>query len=312
MRYLPWQSCTAAFSGDGGALPELPRHASGGVFGQADNRGQSFLRGVPRPAPLYEDEARGMKRIPLWLLPNVWSLDAPLVAVAWQALLAESTGTPLRLVARVILFLTVWLIYIADRLLDTRQPALEPEPERHQFYRVHRRAAYVTAAIILAVDAVLILLELLPAVFRTGLLTFAGVSLYFFILHGMSISFPKEAAVAILFTIGTFLVAFTRTNQPVLNLLPAAVSFCFLCLANLLAIEYGERATPMKSGLWYLVWVLALALICPIAFPGRWSYAIAMSAASLALIHSLGSRVGLAARRVLVDAVLLVPPLLLL
>ncbi len=253
-----------------------------------------------------------MKSIPLWLLPNLWSLDAPLVAVAWQALLAESTGTPLRIVARIILFLTVWLIYIADRLLDTRQPALAPEPERHQFYRAHRRAAYATAAIILAVDAVLILFELLPAVFRTGLLTFAGVSLYFFILHGISIAFPKEAAVAILFTVGTFLVAFTRTTQPVLNLLPAALSFCLLCLANLLAIEYGERATPMQSTRWYLVWVLALALICPIAFPGRWSNAIAMSAASLALIHSFGSRVGLAARRVLVDAVLLAPPLLLL
>ena len=71
MRHLPWQSCTAPFSGDGGALPELPRHASGGVFGQADNGGQGFLRGVPRPARLYEDEARGMKRIPLWLLPSL-------------------------------------------------------------------------------------------------------------------------------------------------------------------------------------------------------------------------------------------------
>ena len=312
MCHLPWQSCAAAFSRDGGALPKLPPHASGGVLRQASDGGQSFLRGVPRPARLYEDEARGMKSTPLWLLPNVWSVDAPMVAVAWQALLAECTGTPLRMVARVILFLTVWLIYIADRLLDTRQPAQAPEPERHQFYRVHRRAAYVTAAMILATDAVLILLELLPVVFRTGLLTFAGVSVYFFILHGMSISFPKEAAVAILFTIGTFLVAFTRTPQPVMNLLPAAVSFCLLCLANLLAIEYGERAMPVKSGRWYLVWVLALAIICPIAFPGRWSYAIAMSAASLALIHSLGNRVGLAARRVLVDAVLLAPPLLLL
>lgn len=253
-----------------------------------------------------------MRSTPLWLLPNVLSLDAPLVAVAWQALLAQCTGTPLRMVARVILFLTVWLIYIADRLLDTRYSTLAPEPERHQFYRVHRRAAYVAAGIILATDAILILFELLPAIFRTGLLTLAGVSLYFFILHGMSISFPKEAAVAILFTVGTFLVAFTRTTQPVLNLLPAAASFCLLCLANLLAIEYGERGTAMKSGPWYLVWVLALALICPIAFPGRWSYAITMSAASLALIYSLGSRVGLAARRVLVDAVLLAPPLLLL
>lgn len=265
----------------------------------------------------WDVKIEGMKGIPFWLLPNVLSLDAPLVAVAWQALLAEWSGTPLRAVARVILFLTVWLIYIVDRLLDARRPARAAEPERHQFYRQHRFGACVAAAMILVTDATLILFELHPAVFRTGLLALAGVSLYFLALHGMTPHakmplFPKEAAVALLFMAGTFLVAFTRTAAPVLSLLPAAASFFLLCLANLVAIEFGEGATGLRLGRWYLGWVPALAFLWPVLWPGQWSYAIALSAAALSVIYALGSRVSSPARRVLVDAVLLVPPLLLL
>lgn len=63
-----------------------------------------------------------MRSKPAWLLPNLLSLDAPLVAVCWQALLAADTGLALRPAAQVALGLTVWLIYIVDRLLDVRDP----------------------------------------------------------------------------------------------------------------------------------------------------------------------------------------------
>jgi hypothetical protein len=251
-----------------------------------------------------------MRAIPFWLIPNVLSLDAPMVAVAWQGLLAETTGTPLRFAGRVILFLTVWLIYIVDRLLDARRPAMAEEPARHRFYRRHTRAATVLAMAIFAVDVRLILFEILPGVFRTGLLTFGAVCLYLLFVHATRLTFPKEVVVALLFTAGTFLVAFARSIGSGWQLLPAASAFFLLCLANLVAIEHGESASGLVLGRWFLVWVPVLAVVCPLVFPGAWSGAIAVAAAGLVLIHALGNRLSLEVRRVLLDAALLIPALL--
>jgi hypothetical protein len=251
-----------------------------------------------------------VKSVPIWLWPNVLSLDAPVIAIAWQALLSQTTGTPLRTAGRVILFLTVWLIYIVDRLFDARHPATSPEPPRHQFYRQHRSGSTILAMVILVVDTVLILFELHPAVFHSGLLAFAGVCLYFGLLHGLAVPFPKEAAVALLFTIGTFLVAFTRTERPAVELLAPAAAFFLLCLANLAAIEYWEAAPHLLLGRWYGVWVPALAVAAFFALPGRWGWAISLSALALTALFGFGSKLSLSLRRALVDAALVVPPLL--
>src|SRR5258705_13020409 len=89
---------------------------------------------------------------PVWLWPNLLSLDAPLVRVLWQASLAQRYAVPLRPAARVALFLTVWGIYIADRLLDVRHPAVTAEPARHRFYRRHRTPAIVLLAMLFIAD----------------------------------------------------------------------------------------------------------------------------------------------------------------
>ena len=53
----------------------------------------------------------------VWL--NLVCLDAPLVAVSWQWLFARAFQVPLTNSARLTLFLTAWLIYLADRLADS-------------------------------------------------------------------------------------------------------------------------------------------------------------------------------------------------
>jgi len=60
---------------------------------------------------------------PFWSWLNILSLDAPLIAVLWQALLARTFHIPLRPSGRLALGLTVWAIYLADRVLDARTPA---------------------------------------------------------------------------------------------------------------------------------------------------------------------------------------------
>ena len=245
--------------------------------------------------------------MPFWLWPNVLSLDAPFVAVAWQALLSSVSGTPLRPVGRAILFLAVWLIYIVDRLLDVRRPAVVSEAARHRFYRSHGRGMTVLAVLISLVTAFLITLDLNPAVLRTGFITFVSVCLYFVMLHGTGARFPKEVSVALLFTMGTFLVAFARSHVP-LSLLPLAAPFFVMCLANLVAIEHWEGRTVQWLDHTYLFWVLPLVL-CPLIWPGPWSAAIALSSGALAALYIVGDRLGMGSRRAIVDVVLFVPPL---
>src|ERR1700704_1719121 len=73
----------------------------------------------------------GSKRF--WLWPNLLSLDAPVVAVLWQILFARCFQVPVDALAALLLLLTVWLIYAADRILDARRD--ECHSPRHEFYR---------------------------------------------------------------------------------------------------------------------------------------------------------------------------------
>lgn len=257
------------------------------------------------------------QRPPVWLWPNLLGLDAPLVALTWQAFLALSIAVPLRPVGRITLGLTVWAIYLADRLLDVRRPATTRETERHRFHRRHNRLLWALLILALCADLAAVLFWLRPAVFRSGLLPFTAVILYMGIVHRQRIPIPKELAVALLFTAGTFLIGWTFSHHRLALLFPAA-AFLVLCLGNLVAIEMWEwrelrnslgkpphRATIFleRSFPW---WMGALALT-PILSPNPWFLAIAASTAAILLLHRSGARLSLNSRRVLVDAALLTP-----
>jgi hypothetical protein len=262
---------------------------------------------------------------PFWLWPNLLSLDAPIVAVLWQDFLAYRFELPLRPAWRLVLGLTVWAIYLLDRLLDARQPPAFDEPARHRFYRRYRNAMAVLLGVVLAADAIVALGWLRPALLREGLVALAGVLAYLAAFHvpAKAGKLPKEIAAAVLFTAGTFLTAWIRL--PCLRLAWAALAFFILCLANMIAIETWEwRELPKTRALaapphvltrWlgrtYLVWVPLAVMLCVIAGRNEWYASIALSAAACALLYAAGRHVSLEARRALVDGVLLTPILFL-
>lgn len=256
-------------------------------------------------------------RLPVWLWPNLLGLDAPLVALTWQAFLALAIAVPLRPVGRITLGLTVWVIYLADRLLDVRSAPTTRETERHRFHRRHNRLLWALLVLAFFADLAAVFFWLRPAVFRSGLLPFTAVILYLGIVHRQRIPIPKEIAVAMLFTAGTFLIGWTF-SQHRLSLLVPATAFLLLCLGNLVAIEMWEWR-ELRNGMdkpphrvtllldrFFPWWMGALALT-PIAFPTPWFLAIAASAAAILLLRRSSVRLNLNARRVLVDAVLLTP-----
>jgi hypothetical protein len=250
----------------------------------------------------------------------VLSLDAPLVAVLWQGFLAYRFSLPLRPPARLVLGLTVWAIYLLDRLLDARKPASLREAARHLYYRRHAKLMTALLAVVLGADALIALLWLRPPVLRVGLVPLAGVLVYLAAFHisGGSLRIPKEVAAAILFTMGTFLTAWATLPCP--SLAWAALAFFMLCLANIVAIEAWEwhelsSAQPHPFTRWlartYLYWVAAAVAVCALLGHNPWYASIAVSAGACALLVWIGRRLSLEARRALVDGVLFSPLLFL-
>lgn len=78
------------------------------------------------------------KRPPAWLLPNLLSLDAPLVALAWMWMLARAMRVQyVETSSYVVLAGAVWCVYVLDRIRDVRsgKHAVEGEmPWRHRFH----------------------------------------------------------------------------------------------------------------------------------------------------------------------------------
>src|SRR5207244_2300393 len=99
-----------------------------------------------------------VSRSPLvWL--NVVCLDAPLVAICWQWIFAYSFHLSVPPGHRAALFLTAWLIYLADRFGDSLSlVAGQPNSARQQFCLRHQSIWLVSIICVAGLALSLILL----------------------------------------------------------------------------------------------------------------------------------------------------------
>lgn len=266
-----------------------------------------------------------------WLWFNLLSLDAPTVAVLWQAFLARCLHADLRWPAYVALGASVWLIYVTDRLLDSLQTGDAPITTRHRFYRVHWWTALCVCAAVLLVLAVTCC-YLNSSVLRNGVVMASLVAVYFLGVHAaprhLRRWWPKELAVGVLFTLGTCLATWTKLGPDWYAVIPPAILFAALCSLNCVAIEFWEwkrlrgisSAPPHRctvwigrrlSGLALFVTIVACALLgLPVFRP--FFAPTAVSALALWWLDQNSGRLSLDALRVLADVSLLTPLLLLL
>lgn len=177
-----------------------------------------------------------------WLWPNLLSLDAPVVAVLWQALFARSFHAGVNPLAAALLVLAVWLIYAADRVLDAW--TADSHLPRHEFYRRHWRTVAPVWGVVFAVTGWLAWTRLNASLFERGTVLLAAVAVYFATVHGLRRSFlktlwPKETAIAVLFALGASLAAWGEIRSAA----DFAAIFLFSCLCwiNCMAIEQWER-----------------------------------------------------------------------
>ncbi|MEO5718839.1 MAG: hypothetical protein ABIR29_09735, partial [Chthoniobacterales bacterium] len=187
----------------------------------------------------------------VWL--NLLCLDAPLVAVSWQWLFAHSFGAQLNFSLRALLFLTAWLIYLADRFADTiKLPPDSPISLRHRFCREHMVGWWVAVVVIFCLDVGLALRTLdLQMLFLGG--TLAVICLiYLFFNHSLGGNwrpFPlKEKAIGLLFAAGTTLGVIGQLPSLTLAFGFAVILFAILCTYNCLSIAAWERELDVAQG----------------------------------------------------------------
>jgi hypothetical protein len=265
-------------------------------------------------------------RYPLWLWPNLLSLDAPLIAVIWQGFLAACFHLPLAWPARVTLALAVWSVYIADRLLDVALEPVSAAAPRHRFHREHRTLMTGLLVLALASATGLSLFQVRPALFRAGAGIAALVVFYLAAVHRRpSWMISKEAVVAMVFTSGTMLAPWLRSESRQ-ELLLASTTMFLVCWANTSLIETIEwrrlRASQSQPphastvavvehygifSLMFVAYIVLLFLLRP-QLDLRWFLLAPLAAVSaLYLLARVEQRVSPAAFRVFADAALLSP-----
>lgn len=189
-------------------------------------------------------ESRASDRAPqLWLWPNLLSLDAPIVAVVWQLLFLRCFHLPVDPLPLVLLSVTVWLIYAADRTMDAFSG--ERSTRRHRFYRENWRWLLPVWVALLGAAGWLSLTRLSPSMLHAGFLLLGAVALYFCAVHSAPSrvrgAWPKEAAVGALFALGASLGAWQKIQTG--TDAAAILVFSCLCWINCAAIDRweGER-----------------------------------------------------------------------
>jgi hypothetical protein len=196
-------------------------------------------------SPRVAAHAAGRNHPPaVWL--NLVCLDAPIVAVAWLWLFSRTFHAPLRIGNLVALFLTAWLIYLADRFADaiSLKPALL-RSLRQEFCLRHREIWITTVALVAGFDAYVIWRTTAWETFLAGVAVGVLALVYLVANHPLGLiwrSLPaKELAIGTLFAAGTAVALLPQVpTTPAFAI--AIIAFAALCSLNCISIAGWERA----------------------------------------------------------------------
>jgi hypothetical protein len=271
------------------------------------------------------------QRKPIWLFPNLLSLDAPLVAVAWLYIFAKTWRVDyLPSAAYISLALVVWVLYVTDRLLDSslREGSAVKLQTRHEFHRTHQRR-FRRLAVVAGLAAVVMVVGNLPVRIYQDSLLGAVLVMGFFIMsisaaNGPSeIPYAKNVLAGLAFAFGCAVIPFIYTGFDWWEFILSRELICcaVLFVLNISAIDLWEHANRSTDP--EIKAFDELALTLPLTLLGAASlifavqaqelttrpffYATLTGAALLYILNRTRSRFSMDALRVLADVALLVP-----
>jgi len=169
-------------------------------------------------------------------------LDAPLVAVAWQWLIADTFQARISIADRAVLFITAWVIYLIDRLGDSLViSASAPVSIRQKFCAEHRRRWLLLVGLLALLDAFLGFAFLDWLTIASGAVVGFGIAIYFAVNHFAGFIWRKlpikELLIGFLFALGTV----SAVHRFGFSFVVAMLLFGTLCSLNCLSISVWER-----------------------------------------------------------------------
>lgn len=280
---------------------------------------------------------------------HLLSLDAPTVAATWTAFLAWAAGLRISALDSLAMFLAVWILYAADRLLDARLLEVRPLQQhaspagleqRHRFH--HRyRSRFVAAILVSILPFTWVLHHLNNAELHLDVLLASLLSAWLILVHARPAAssatahrLPKELAVGVFFPAAVFLPTVARDPALRLALLLPALAFAAVCTLNclfLFAWEHpGDRSHAHPTTRWgagHVVPLAACGMVVTALLAGLEPlvpmqtipharaifFCCGFSSALLLFLHLVRHRLPRTSLRALADVTLLTPlPLLLL
>ena len=254
------------------------------------------------PEVVTAERTRAHTPLSLW---HLLSLDAPTVATLWLCFVAQAAHTALPPLLAPALFLAVWILYAADRLLDTARlldmAALEP---RHYFHRRHRTvflAGMATATI--ALSLLLARTRLPPAYLPLIAILLAWFAAVHLPSVPASVRLPKELVTGLIFSAAIF-----APELP--GHLALALSFALLCTLNCAWIHAWETPQPTHFITRFLLRSLpqlTAALVLLLLRPNPVTLAIATAAGILLVLNHHRRQLRPTTLRAAADLALLTP-----
>jgi hypothetical protein len=221
------------------------------------------------------------------------------------------------------MFVAVWIIYAADRLLDTHD--LE---DRHRFHHNHR-TQFLTLISIAAVALALLLHRIDPRALHLYALLATLLAVYLLLIHARpshTRRLPKELAVGIFFPAAVFIPTVARAPELRIALLPAAALFAAVCTLNCLFVyawehpQHNSQASTNAHATTHwatqhitqlAACTLALSIAAIFTHNRLPAIACALSTAALLALHHFRNRFSRVHLRATADLVLLTPLVLL-
>jgi hypothetical protein len=275
------------------------------------------------------------RRTPLWLWPNLLSLDAPIVALAWFFMFERTWRMYVPWNAPLALGLAVWGVYVLDRIIDLKVlPEGDPKlGRRHDF---HKRC--LPWAGWLAVFALIASAAIAGFTMPSGIIPYYGkivavLVIAFFVLtiYGMQdreIPVFRNIIAGVTFGYGTamavhsYIFLYEPSQSPwVLLVTPEMLAFAFLCVLNISAIHFWENSrrssdleTKAQNDLALTIPLTVLGASCllfalrdPDSTTRPFFYAVLIATALLYILNRQRERFSLDALRVLADAAMVAP-----
>jgi hypothetical protein len=175
--------------------------------------------------------------IRVWQWPNLLALDAAAIAVAWQTVFADRLFDGPGVPSYLVLALSVWLTYQADRLFDVgNRTATQIKSTRHRFAKQHQNSLWKIWLGLLSINLLIGFTGLSAEQRLSGFHLLIICLIYTFLNQKLSQRFfPKELCVALIFTGGTQV--FLRGQVDI----PSIVAFALLCFMNCIIIAKKEK-----------------------------------------------------------------------